>query len=130
MTGQLPPPSQRGAMSRRDFERVVDGVLTSLPDWVTEQIDNLTVRVAEWPTRAQDAENTGLLGLYEGVSLLDRGNDYFGVAPDVIWVFRGPHLELGLSRGDLRTEIRTTVLHELAHHLGIDDARLHELGWD
>lgn len=117
-------------MSRRDFERVVDDVLASLPEWVTDQIDNLTVRVAEWPTRGQDPEGSGLLGLYEGVSLAERGNDYFGVAPDVIWVFRGSHLELGLSRAELRSEIRTTVLHELAHHLGIDDARLHELGWD
>jgi predicted Zn-dependent protease with MMP-like domain len=116
-------------MSRREFERVVDEVLASLPEWVIERIDNLTVRVAEWPTRAQDPERGGLLGLYEGVSLAERGIDYFGVAPDVIWVFRAPHLELGLSRAELRDEIRTTVLHELAHHLGIDDERLHELGW-
>lgn len=116
-------------MSRREFERVVDEVLASLPEWVVERIDNLTVRVAEWPTRAQDPERGGLLGLYEGVSLAERGIDYFGVAPDVIWVFRGPHLELGLSRAELRGEIRTTVLHELAHHLGIDDDRLHQLGW-
>jgi predicted Zn-dependent protease with MMP-like domain len=116
-------------MSRREFERVVDEVLASLPEWVVERVDNLTVRVAEWPTREQDPERGGLLGLYEGVSLAERGIDYFGVAPDVIWVFRGPHLELGLTRTELRNEIRTTVLHELAHHLGIDDERLHELGW-
>ena len=117
-------------MNRRDFERVVDDVLASLPAWVTDQIDNLTVRVEEWPDRSQDPEGAGLLGLYEGVSLHDRGNDYLGVAPDIIWVFRRPHLVLGLSRAELRAEIRTTVLHELAHHLGIDDERLHELGWD
>ena len=78
----------------------------------------------------QDPTGEGLLGLYEGVSLAERGIDYFGVMPDQITVFREPHLTLELSRNDLRTEIRTTVLHEIAHHLGIDDERLHELGWD
>jgi predicted Zn-dependent protease with MMP-like domain len=68
--------------------------------------------------------------LYEGVSLLERGIDYSGYLPDRIIVFMGPHLALGLSPTDLRSEIRTTVLHEIAHHLGIDDERLHELGWD
>ena len=116
-------------MGRREFERVVDDVLASLPEWITEQIDNLTVRVADWPNRTQDTDGDGLLGLYEGISLAERGIDYFGAVPDIIWVFRGPHLEMGLSRTELRAEIRTTVLHELAHHLGIDDDRLHELGW-
>ena len=67
--------------------------------------------------------------MYEGVSLLDRG-DYWGALPDQITVFRLPHLELGLGEAELVAEIRKTVLHELAHHLGIDDRRLHELGWD
>ena len=117
-------------MSRPDFERVVDDVLAELPEWVIDQIDNLQVVVEDWPTPEQDPFNEGLLGLYEGVSLAERGIDYFGVLPDTISVFRGPHLQLGLSRTELRGEIRKTVLHELAHHLGIDDARLHELGWD
>ena len=117
-------------MNRRQFEEVVDETLASLPEWVTERIDNLQVIVLERPTRDQDPHGEGLLGLYEGVSLLDRGNDYFAVLPDIIYVFRQPHLELGLRRAEVREEIRRTVLHEIAHHLGIDDARLHELGWD
>jgi predicted Zn-dependent protease with MMP-like domain len=117
-------------MSRREFERVVDATLDELPQWVVERIDNLRVIVVEWPTLDQDPDDAGLLGLYEGVSLAERGIDYFGVAPDTISVFRGPHLALGLSRDELRHEVRKTVLHELAHHLGIDDERLHELGWD
>ncbi|MGI9585758.1 MAG: metallopeptidase family protein, partial [Acidimicrobiia bacterium] len=68
-------------------------------------------------------------GLYEGVALPDRGVDYFAVAPDRIIVFAEPHLALGLSPADLRSEIRTTVLHEIGHHMGLSDARLHELGW-
>ena len=70
------------------FERVVDEVVDSLPDWVLDRIDNLSVVVAEHPTREQDPDGIGLLGLYEGVSLLERGNDYFGAMPEMITVFR------------------------------------------
>ena len=117
-------------MNRRGFSSVVDAVLAELPDWIVEQIDNLVVVVEERPTPDQDPEGQGLLGLYDGVSLAERGIDYFGYAPDQISIFYQPHVELGLSDEDLRDEIRVTVLHEVAHHLGIDDQRLHELGWD
>jgi predicted Zn-dependent protease with MMP-like domain len=117
-------------MNRRQFEEVVAETLESLPAWVNDRIDNLQVIVLERPSRDQDPHGDGLLGLYEGISLLERGNDYFAALPDVIYVFRQPHLEMELRRAELREEIRRTVLHELAHHLGIDDARLHELGWD
>lgn len=117
-------------MRRAQFERIVDEALEGLPQWVVDAIDNLVVVVEDRPTRHQDPEGTGILGIYEGMSLLDRGVDYSGYLPDRIVVFMGPHLELGLSRSELRDEIRTTVLHEIAHHLGIDDERLHQLGWD
>ena len=117
-------------MDRASFEQVVDNVLEALPEWVLERVDNLHVMVEEWPNRDQDPERHGLLGLYVGVSLLDRGNDYYAAMPDTIYVFRQPHLQLGLRDAELREEIRRTVLHELGHHLGIDDHRLHEIGWD
>ncbi|HEC10738.1 MAG TPA: metallopeptidase family protein [Acidimicrobiales bacterium] len=117
-------------MDRRSFERLVDEALAELPAWVVERIDNLYVEVRDRPPKDLDPTGEELLGYYEGVSLADRGVDYFGVAPDRILVFRLPHLALGLDEEDLRAEIRKTVLHEIAHHLGIDDARLHELGWD
>ncbi|MEN8151821.1 MAG: metallopeptidase family protein [Planctomycetota bacterium] len=117
-------------MNRREFGRVVDEVLAELPAWVVEQIDNLTVVVEDRPTREQDPEGHGILGIYEGVSLAERGFDYFGFAPDRIVVFYQPHRELNLPDDELRAEIRVTVLHEIAHHIGIDDDRLHELGWD
>ena len=117
-------------MSKRQFETVVDDALEELPSWVVERIDNLQVVVEDWPTRDQDPDDAGLLGVYEGVSLAERGFDYFGVSPDRIVIFRGPHLALRLSPSELRREIRRTVLHEIAHHLGIDDDRLSELGWD
>jgi predicted Zn-dependent protease with MMP-like domain len=117
-------------MNRREFERVVDHVLDSLPDWVQERIDNLIVTVEEQPTLEQDPEDAGILGIYEGVSLAERSADYFGAMPDQITIFRQSHLGLGLSRSELIEEIRRTVLHEIAHHLGIDDRRLDVLGWD
>ncbi|HEX6946346.1 MAG TPA: metallopeptidase family protein [Acidimicrobiia bacterium] len=112
-------------MDLAEFEAVVDQTLESLPAWVLEKIDNLIVVVEEEPP----SEDGDLLGVYDGVALHERV-DYFGVMPDRIVIFRGPHLRLGVPRNQLREEIRKTVLHELAHHLGIDDDRLTELGWD
>lgn len=112
-------------MTRREFEKVVDNVLEQLPPWVLQKIDNLVVVVEENPP----PELGDVLGVYEGVALSER-EDYFGVLPDRIVVFRQPHLAMNLPDNDLRAEIRKTVLHELGHHLGIDDERLTELGWD
>ncbi len=105
-------------MDREAFEKVVDDVLEALPQWVVDRVDNVQVIVEEWPTRQQDPDRHGLLGLYEGVSLLERGVDYYAAMPDTITIFRQPHMSLGLSDAELRAEIRKTVLHELAHHLG------------
>jgi predicted Zn-dependent protease with MMP-like domain len=116
-------------MRRTQFERVVDEALETLPPWVVNALDNVHVVVEDWPTRRQDPEGEGILGIYEGVSLLERGTDYSGFLPDRIVIFMRPHLEMGLGRDELRDEIRKTVLHEIAHHLGIDDDRLHELGY-
>ncbi len=116
-------------MRRAQFERIVDDALAELPAWVVDRVDNLHIVVEDWPTPDQDPTGEGILGIYEGVSLLERGIDYSGYLPDRIVVFMGPHLELDLSKQDLKKEIRTTVLHEIAHHLGIDDDRLHDLGY-
>ena len=113
-------------MNRAEFQAVVDRTLDELPDWVVDEIDNLVVLIEESPP--PDLE--GSLGVYEGVSLPERSADYWGALPDRIVVFRRPHLDLGLSRSELEAEIRKTVLHEIAHHIGIDDVRLTELGWD
>jgi len=117
-------------MRRSEFEKIVDEALEDLPAWVVDAVENLHVVVENRPTREQDPHGESVLGIYEGVSLLDRGIDYSGYLPDRIVVFMRPHLDLGLSPTELKAEIRTTVLHEVAHHLGIDDERLTELGWD
>lgn len=116
-------------MNKRRFEQVVDRALESLPSWVVERIDNLVVVVEERPSADQDPEGD-LLGLYEGVSLRDRSGDYWGALPDQITIFRLPHLEMGLSDKELEQQIRRTVLHEIGHFLGIEEDRLHEIGYD
>lgn len=113
-------------MKRAEFEAAVDRALEGLPAWVLERLDNLHVVVEDRPS----PEQGDVLGLYEGVSLPERSADYWGALPDRIVVYRKPHLELGLDVEELEEEIRRTVLHEIAHHLGIDDRRLEELGWD
>lgn len=117
-------------MTLADFEQVVEAALEELPTDIAAQIDNIVVVVEDRPTREQDPGGDGLLGLYEGVSLAERGLDYAGVMPDRISVFMEGHLALNLDRLETEAEIRKTVLHEIGHHLGIDEARLRELGWD
>lgn len=111
-------------MRRIEFEEVVDRTLEELPEWVVAKIDNLVVVVEEHPP----PELGDVLGVYEGVALSQR-EEYSGAMPDRILIFRQPHLSLGLEQNALEAEIRKTVLHELGHHLGINDARLAELGW-
>lgn len=117
-------------MTRKEFERVVDRALEDLPPWVVERLDNLVVVVEDRPTRAQDPDGSGLLGYYEGTPLTERTGDYWGVMPDQITLFRQSHLALGLARADLEQEIRKTLLHEIAHYLGMDERRLEQIGWD
>ena len=76
-----------------------------------------------------DPDGEGLLGLYTGVALPERGTDYAGELPDVIYIFRRAHLELGLPPDQLREEVAKTLIHEIAHYFGIDDDHLDEIGW-
>lgn len=117
------------------FEELVQEALDSIPPELWNSIDNLVVTVEEWPTRAQ-LQSTRvrpghtLLGLYEGVPLTSRSHHYGLVPPDKITIFRGTILRV-CPPGDedaIRAQVRRTVLHEVAHHFGIDDDRLHEIG--
>lgn len=116
-------------MTDAEFDRAVGDALASLPEWVNDVMDNIVFAIADRPTPEQASHGDGLLGIYEGISLLERGNDYYAVMPDTITIFKDPHVALGLGPNELRAEIRVTVLHEIAHHLGMDEDRLHELGW-
>lgn len=116
-------------MNAARFKAVVETVMDELPAWVDNEMDNVVVIVEPRPTRDQDPHNDGILGIYEGIPLIERSNDYFGVSPDRIVIFYEPHFALRLEESELISEIRTTVLHEIGHHLGLSDHRLHELGW-
>ena len=105
------------------FEVLVGHALDDLPDELAEMFDNVVVLVED---RHEDEPD--LLGIYEGVPLTER-DDYGGVTPDVIRIFRLPLCELVVDEDELVDEVYVTVVHEFAHHLGIDDERLHELGW-
>lgn len=103
--------------------------MDELPAWVREALHNIEVLVVDEPDEHLGPDARGLLGLYVGLPLPDRGADYAGELPDVIYVFRRPHLELGLAPDALRLEIATTLLHEIAHYFGIDDDHLDTIGW-
>jgi predicted Zn-dependent protease with MMP-like domain len=113
-------------MSRERFEELVGDALDEVPQELLNLLDNVVILVAdEGPPGDED-----LLGLYEGHALTERGWDYAGVLPDRITIYRGPTLRMCDSEEDVVEEVAVTVVHELAHHFGISDARLHELGWD
>lgn len=114
-------------VSRADFEELVADALDEIPTELAELMDNVVVLVED---EAPD-DDPDLLGLYEGVPLVERGASYGGpdMLPDTITIFRFPILRMCSSREEVVDEVRVTVVHEVAHHFGIDDDRLHELGW-
>lgn len=105
------------------FEALVGDALDAVPDELWAYLDNVVVLVED-----RDADDPELLGVYEGIPLTER-EEYAGAVPDVIRIFRLPLCELVHDEHELVDEVHVTVVHELAHHLGIDDDRLHELGW-
>ena len=115
-----------------DFYGLVERALDELPPELSELLDNVAIVVDEWPDYStplvtKDTDDT-LYGLYEGVPLTERGAGYYGMLPDKITIFRGP-LERDFRRAELEEQIRITVVHEIAHHFGIDEDRLEDLGW-
>jgi len=108
-------------MSR--FEQLVGHALDAVPDELWARFVNVVVLVED-----VHEEEPDLLGLYEGIPLTER-EDYAGVTPDVIRIFRRPLCAAVEDEAELIDEVYVTVVHEFAHHLGIDDDRLHELGW-
>ncbi len=116
-------------MNHDEFEAIVRETLQGLPDWVHEALHNIEVLVMDQPDEHLDPHGDGPLGLYVGVPLPEREAGNAGELPDVIYLFRRPHLSLGLAPEELRAEVATTLVHEVAHYFGIDDERLDELGW-
>ena len=116
-------------MTHEEFEQEVDDILGRLPDWVHESLNNISIQVLDEPDEELDPDGQGLLGIYMGSPLPERDSNHAGDLPDVIYLFRKPHLELGLDEHELREEIATTLVHEIAHYFGIDDDHLDEIGW-
>jgi len=109
---------------RARFEELVADALDEIPADLARMMDNVVVLVEE-----RNPDEPGILGLYEGIALTERGFDYAGVLPDRIFVYRAPILAACDTEEDVVEEVAVTVVHEIAHHFGIDDDRLHELGW-
>ncbi|AXB45915.1 metallopeptidase family protein [Amycolatopsis albispora] len=111
-------------MTLARFEELVAEALDEVPPQFAAAMDNVVVLVEEY-----NEEEPGILGLYHGIALTERNSDYGGVLPDRISIYRQPLLAMCSSEAEVVEEVLVTVVHEIAHHFGIDDARLHELGW-
>jgi predicted Zn-dependent protease with MMP-like domain len=112
-------------MNRERFEELVGEALDEVPEELLRLMSNVVILV-------EDESPPGgpqLLGLYEGYALTSRGWHYSGVLPDRITIYRLPILRICNSDEDVIDEVAVTVVHEIAHHFGIDDERLHALGW-
>jgi predicted Zn-dependent protease with MMP-like domain len=116
-------------MPREEFEEAVADALDGVPPELARQMTNVVILVEDDVDEERAADGP-LLGLYEGTPLTERGEWWAGALPDRITIFRNPILAICASREEVVEEVRVTVVHEIAHHFGIDDDRLHELGWD
>jgi predicted Zn-dependent protease with MMP-like domain len=111
-------------MTRRRFEELVSDALDTIPSELTAAMDNVVVLVAE-----RNDEEPELLGLYEGIALTERTSNYGWVLPDRITIYQDAILEICANEDEVVNEVAITVVHEVAHHFGIDEETLHELGW-
>ena len=107
------------------FEALVDRALSSIPEELFDLVENCIVVVQD-----RNEEEPDLLGLYEGIPITERDSMYSGVLPDRIFVYRLPTLEMCSTLEEVVDEVHVTVVHEIAHYFGIDDDRLHELGYE
>lgn len=108
-----------------EFEQLVSEAIDLVPEELLALLDNVVVLVEDEPPEGED----DLLGLYDGTPLTERDGWYTFREPDRIFIFRGPLQRMCADRDELVEEIGITVVHEVAHHFGIDDDKLHEWGW-
>ena len=122
-------------MTKREFERLVEGVLESLPADFRSRLDNVEVEVQTRPSEEildemGVPEDETLFGLYQGTPLTDRHEGELPRMPDRILIFQEPIEEACVGRREIEQEVRRTVIHEVAHFFGIDEDRLQDLGLD
>ncbi|WP_214406077.1 metallopeptidase family protein [Pseudonocardia lacus] len=111
-------------MTRRRFEELVSDALDAVPAELSAEMDNVVVLVED-----RNDEEPELLGLYHGIALTERTSSYGGVLPDRISIYREAILDVCEDEDEVVHEVTVTVVHEIAHHFGIDEETLHELGW-
>lgn len=120
-------------MDRQRFEALVAEAIDALPEDFKEKVHNVAVTVEDYPS-PREARRFGrggrlLLGLYQGQPLTQRDSRYGMAFPDKITIFQANVEAICRTDAEVREQVLRTVLHEIAHHFGIDDARLHELGY-
>jgi predicted Zn-dependent protease with MMP-like domain len=112
------------AIDHARFQELVAEAIDGLPSWVLDAMDNVEVLIEDLPPQGQ----SNLLGLYHGVPLSERGSFYSGVLPDTITLYRATIMRVaGHDEDRLRSQVKRTVAHEVAHHFGISDRRLLEI---
>lgn len=111
-------------LSEEEFEAILDEAIEELPAGVTDELDNVALFIQDVP---EDGSTT-LLGLYDGTPIGERGQMGLEM-PDTIFLYRANLIAYAEDRDHLREEIVVTIVHEIAHFYGIDDDRLHEIGW-
>jgi predicted Zn-dependent protease with MMP-like domain len=121
-------------LTAEEFEDLVALALDDIPEPFASKLDNVQVTVADEPSadelaRAGVGRGSTLYGLYQGIPQTQRNANYSWVLPDKITIYRGPLVRASRDAEEVKQQVRTTVIHEIAHHFGISDARLDELGW-
>lgn len=111
-------------LGSRAFDELVSDALDEIPEELTRAMSNVVILV-----EPAHPGSPHILGLYEGIALTDRTSEYGGYLPDTITIYRDSILGICSTPDQVREQVRITVIHEVAHHFGIDDAWLHEHGW-
>ena len=128
-------------ISEEEFEQAIENAIEAIPDEFIDALENVCIVAEDEPTPADFAavrdpkhptgtERHGeLLGLYHGISMTRRTEYYEMVEPDMITIFKGPHERVSYTYEQIITQIAKTVIHEIGHYFGLDDDRLHEIGY-
>jgi hypothetical protein len=111
-------------IGEEDFYALAEETLATLPEELLDDLENVAIVVEDEP---EDGSET--LGVYEGTALTERDSSWFGMLPDRVVLFRGPLSRMCEDEDELFEEIAITLIHEIGHYHGIDEERLHELGW-
>lgn len=128
-------------LTDEEFELAIQDALDSIPQDLIDSMENVVVLVRDEPTPEEladsewgtEAEDGDLLGIYDGIPLTERGNDYgncYGDVPDTIVIFKGPHERLEGTKDDILDEVFTTVIHEVGHYFGMTEEQIAKMGFE